>query len=476
MGGNAVQQFKKLLREDKAKKMPRCKLIILGERRVGKTSLLRLLLGKKFVKDQVSTRGIDAAMVTTLDISSEKWVEVDPESIGSRSTEQFVCSKVEDLAYPLKIFFTRTKPKQKPEPSKLEADLSGIIKYLNDLAATEHCEQAANDIPPEPSDTQLFDLEQSSPLMNQFVKHSAPSAKKQPAIQQETHVVQSLSHLPPLVPQKAEAPPKGAKPGRNMLRDIVDNAREGSSIKEPALQYKTLDFAGQPEYRAMHHCFIVRRAIYLVVFNLQIVREAIKSPNDINKQALEEIRYWLNSIHAHIYKLGPEPLLKRILLVGTHRGSMDRADMKIIDNKLRKKIEGTQLFNDIYKADAESEFLFASVENSIDGKDENDRRDSGASSLQETIHNAWNELPFKKEKYPSIWLLFEAYLNQLCGTTNPIVSVASIKDAAKEKYGIGEDSDEYAELALRFFHDTGIYHFFNPNKIICMYYTYVTNS
>ena len=468
MGKNAVQQFKKLLREDKAKKMPRCNLIILGEKRVGKTSLLRLLLGKKFVMDQVSTRGIDAAMVTTLDISSEKWVEVDPESIGSRSTEQFVCLKAKDLAQ-LDLFkkiFTRTKPKQKPQPSKLEADLSGILKYLNDL------EQEANDIPPEPSDISLQHsfAGQSLPLINR----SAPSAKKQPTIQKlkkETRTVQSPSHLPPLV---AEAPPKGARLGRQMLRDIVDSAREGSSIKEPALQYKTLDFAGQPEYRAMHHCFIVRRAIYLVVFNLQIVREAIKSPNDINRQALEEILYWLNSIHAHIYKLGPEPLLKRILLVGTHRGSMDRANMKIIDNKLREKIEGTLPFNDIYKADAESEFLFASVENSIDGKDENDRRDSGASSLQETIHNAWNELPFKNEEYPSIWLLFEAYLNQLCGTTNPIVSVASIKDAAKEKYGIGEDSDEYAELALGFFHDTGT--IFYPSKIICMYYTYVTNS
>ena len=491
LGQDAIQRFRQLLRAGKKKKMPRCNLIALGEQRVGKTSLLCLLMGEEFVENRDSTRGIDsddidANMVSTRDVSSEEWTHIKPAVVATRNRNQFASSIAEDFESDFQKQSTTLKPP--PQPSKLDEDIDAIEKYLNDVE-----EKAMLTDPPNPllSHAQHMRSKGASPsagipkrLKTQSKKKNADqlqpsmdkleSVKKEPTIQQPKRrrpAVQSPSEPPTIFPtQQTDTPDtqstrgvssrhRGANYGRQISKIIVATAKGGSNIKEPVLQYKTLDFAGQPEYRAMHHCFIVRRAIYLVVFNLQIVKEAIISPNEKNKLALEELQYWLNSIHAHIHKLEPEPsTLKRIILVGTHRGKDKEkltTDMQIVDKELRQYIEQPPVLNNMYKANPSVDIWFAAIENSIDGKEETARQESGASSLQETIRAAWNELPFKDEWYPSTWLLFEAYLNNQRGTATPIVSVASIKDTAKEKYGIGVDDDKDAELALGFFHDTG---------------------
>ena len=500
LGQDAIQRFRQLLRAGKKKKMPRCNLIALGEQRVGKTSLLCLLMGEEFVENRDSTRGIDsddidANMVSTRDVSSEEWTHIKPAVVATRNRNQFASSIGEEFESDFQK--QSTTPKPPPQPSKLDEDIDAIEKYLNDveekamlteetpsnpiLPHAQHMKRPKGASPfagnPKRLKTQSKMPEEKNDDQLHPSMHPLESVKKEPTIQQpkQRRPAVQPSSQPPKKPtifpaQQTDTPNTqstrdkfgvSSRHGRQISKIIVATAKGGSNIKEPVLQYKTLDFAGQPEYRAMHHCFIVRRAIYLVVFNLQIVKEAIISPNEENKLALEEIQYWLNSIHAHIHKHEPEPepsTLKRIILVGTHRGKENEkltTDMQIIDKELRQYIEQPPVLNNMYKANPSLDIWFAAVENSIDGKEGGAPQESGASSLQETIRAAWNELLFNDELYPSTWLLFEAYLNDQRGTATPIVSVASIKDTAKEKYGIGVDDDKDTELALGFFHDTG---------------------
>ena len=487
LGEDAIQRYKQLLRKGKQKKMPRCNLIALGEQGVGKTSLLCLLTGEKFLEKRDSTRGIDhddinAALVELLLVSSEEWTRVKAEVIAQRNQEQFVSSVAEELKPHFHGKKESTGAKTRPQPGELEADISKIDQYLDEV---EQKAKMLQKDPPKPSPSQqpqamkgaaVFQSPENS--SQKLVKNvDKPSEKKKPSVKKtkaERPQVIPLPFSPPsqplapsnpqlveTVPAKGEgsgtdnSPPRvrDANFGRRMSKSIVACAKEKSNVVEPVLQYKALDFAGQPEYRAMHHCFIVRRAIYLMVFNLQSVIKAIEAPDEKNKRALEEIWYWLNSIHAHIHRLGPEPdTLKRILLVGTHRGeeTLNKDDMQSIDKKLKQYIEGTPLYNDMYRAGGD--VWFAAVENSIDGEKERDRQESGASSLQVSIRDAWNDLPFKNEEYPSTWLLFEEYLHQKRHMAHPIVSADSIKSIANEKFGI---EDEDLELALGFFHDTG---------------------
>ena len=71
-GKAEIAKFVADLRKGKAK-MPRCKLMILGEAGVGKTSLLSLLTGEDFNPDHHETEGVDTDFVRTSNICSDTW-------------------------------------------------------------------------------------------------------------------------------------------------------------------------------------------------------------------------------------------------------------------------------------------------------------------------------------------------------------------------------------------------------------------
>lgn len=127
--------------------------------------------------------------------------------------------------------------------------------------------------------------------------------------------------------------------------------------------------------------------------------------------------------------------------------------MKDIDYTLQEECACSPgVLNDLYRAGGKK-YWFCAIENSIDGCEDTARRESGASSLQEAIHQAWDDLPFKDEMYPTTWLRFEAYLSQ--EHQQPLVNAKTIHQKARDVFGIGEDDERDIELALTFFHDTG---------------------
>lgn len=71
------------------------------------------------------------------------------------------------------------------------------------------------------------------------------------------------------------------------------------------ITFSTWDFGGQSVFHNLHHLFLSRYSVYLVVFKMP---HMMKDP----QRAVEMIRYWLNSLALHA-KGAP------ILLVGTHK-------------------------------------------------------------------------------------------------------------------------------------------------------------
>ena len=219
----------------------------------------------------------------------------------------------------------------------------------------------------------------------------------------------------------------------------------------------------------MHHCFITRRAIYLVVFNLQhmvaYLDDKVMSKSS-GERSLEEIRYWLNSIHAHIHiSTEEDKSTKRVFLVGTHKAPKDpKHGRSLTENDLeRVHKELKKIFYDNDKHNrsvnhlcftCNGQRIFAAVENSLDGKGE--RKASGITALQEELKVASKVLPFLQEQYPILWLQFERGLLQLreeyCQSkTPPLINLEEVQKIGLE-CGIEEPDNSHA---LYFFHDTG---------------------
>ncbi len=246
---------------------------------------------------------------------------------------------------------------------------------------------------------------------------------------------------------------------------ILDSAVKKRFVdnKNPPLVLNTLDFAGQKLYRPMHHCFISRRALYIVVFKIPDMQK-----ETLRKKSLEEVRYWIHSIHSHIYPPEKDVTIEdkkinRVFLVGTHRGDHTDEDLEIIDELINEElIEDDRCCNHIHpvgKLSCPTNY-FIPVENKIDhthGKDY--LRDSGTKDVQTIVKTTSKTLPFLDESYPIKWLKFEERLKKQMETlsTTPVMTVEGVKALAIKSNITSEDQQD---LALKLFHDTG--------KIICI--------
>ena len=495
-GLDAVEIYRGALRKGK-KRIPRCNLQVLGEQRVGKTSLIRLLMGKKFISGLKPTHGIENVLVDTVDmrsISTTQWEEVKREDQAKENDDLFVKGVVEEVGQLQPLHGVKQGEVQSiPEES--------LLKILDEIFSEMERMQKPRDVGREqlispPTVVVPRVLPPKPPLSNE-VPHQAPAQPSQPPRPPRPTATLQKPEAKPRAPvagkatkphleaqqaakQKPTVHPVDSSEAKETPRQVGDRAvsrRQNQSIdrglkstsrqkKEPTLHLNTYDFAGQKEYRPMHHCFITRRSMYLVVFNLQKLVKLIQHGQaGESSEALEEIRYWLNSIHAHIHSGPEDKKMKRVFLVGTHMSPKNPEQGKRITEGELQKIH--ELLENVFYSDPQSRFanhlqfpgpsnrIFAAIENSFDGPD--DRMHSGAKVLQQKLTQVSKSLDFIKEEYPILYLRFEEFLIRLRETqrerkASQVVKLAEVRKLARQ---CGIEHQEQIDQALLFFHDTG---------------------
>ena len=501
-GKHAEEVYRRALRKGK-EKIPRCNLLVLGEQRVGKTSLIRLLTGKNFILELDPTRGIDNHVVDTVDmraISSVEWKEVKQEDRARENDDLLVTGVVEEMGplQPLSQQKQGTKKTDKPVSEK------GLLKIIDQIfLEMERMQEPEPEPELEPENLPQFvprphHYPHFQPYVPEVPHHAYVKLSPQPrppATASTPKEDKPATNRPEPKPDKPTKPPLEARvvESHEATVQAVDSSTElketqiqvdkilsrryiqsinrelkstSRSKKEPTLHLNTFDFAGQKEYRPMHHCFITRRSIYLVVFNLQKLKLIASRQEEGRSESLEEIRYWLNSIHAHIYSGPDDEKMKRVFLVGTHMSPKNPEQGELITEDELEQIH--QLLKDtFYHADQHNRFtnhlqfpglnnrIFAAIENSYDGPGE--RKASGAEALQQKLTQTSKYLEFLKEKYPLLWLRFEAQLMRMReekqrGNVSQVVKLPEVIRCAQQ---CGIVDEEEIDLALQFFHDTG---------------------
>ena len=355
---------------------------MLGEARVGKTSLLRNMTGLNFEPNLDPTRGIEnqciKTMIDSANIDITNWRTINENEKADRDQENYVKAVAEALKKedPALLETETTKNiagELDAEHSITEAELlSQIHEYLEQLYLTEQerIEIAStlekHGIIEDP--TRLLTVLQNisfkafaprlNPVLPQITldiqtvspqeqqkQHTADQSIGQPppkAVREKTSfkrssvppthdvtVPSTVPSMPQPQPVIAQVPQRSGL-GRRSVRTLYNQIPSVvHKIDEPTLCLEALDFAGQNVYRPMHHCFMSRRAIYIVVCNLQHLCNPDKSD-----ETFADLKYWLNSIHAHVHYPGYTHD-KYIFLVGTHKnpGSGQR---EITDSDLEK--------------------------------------------------------------------------------------------------------------------------------------------
>ncbi len=277
-GEEAIKVYKKALREGRIK-IPRCNLLILGQERMGKTSLLTLLLGGKFNPDQDPTRGIDNTIVDTVDnrsINPAQWVEADQDHQVRENEEVLVSTVAGELGSTL----SKKERKDKQPRHVSEEELLQILDQLPGgrcRKRSSRAEKSSRAVPRTDTDrsqpsslASVGGTESSQPFqattvaMPPVLPSSTPS---QPITNKPSPRVASLQHAPSEPPLPEEPQPGNSLSslisllyhlkvdielqesiGSSQPQLVVDGWKGTMTKQEPILLLSMYDFAGQREY------------------------------------------------------------------------------------------------------------------------------------------------------------------------------------------------------------------------------------
>ena len=148
---------------------------------------------------------------------------------------------------------------------------------------------------------------------------------------------------------------------KKTLRSALDE-------KFSSLKLKILDFAGDKEYYAYHHMFLRGHAIYLIVFNM--TEFVVNDFKEINV-GMQRLKFWIESVCSHVPSKAP------IFLIGTHKETVDKKGIEIIDCQVRRNLWNSYC-DELIMNDVEG-LVFFPVENS------HGRSDFGIQCLQKKI-------------------------------------------------------------------------------------------
>ena len=310
-GYKAVDIFCKALREGKQKIFPQCKRLVLGEACVGKTSLVRHMTGCEFNPNLDSTCGIENKFIATMvdsahiDVSTWKTISIgeqaemnqehcikaiaerlmmenpailemetkdDPDNVEAelRITETQVLSQIDKLV----VNPIRTEPSPCPPPPgkkkrKYNACTEKVSKRCliqrpiqNFLSNSTSSSVFSQMTPPYTKVSPPPSKRQKTGINNQSLSNPILREKKIP--NKGTNTIpdsNTTSNEPQTVPIKVEV--QKNRFGRRIVQGVCKKLLTApQNTQESTLCLEVLDFAGQKEYRPMHHCFMSRRAMY----------------------------------------------------------------------------------------------------------------------------------------------------------------------------------------------------------------------
>ena len=437
-GPEAVRAFQRALNEGKTR-VRRIPIMLIGQERAGKTSLLKSLKGEAFDPQEESTRGI-AIDPSLCKVTNEIWKGGQPS--GDDATEGLSFER--QLA---KVTIKNLKEMQEEKENSGKSTENGHIE--SSTPANEE------ELPPRQKSTENCngDIESSPPANEEELppRHEAPGPEERQA-----------TGGPPVTHARATADKDSG-----VFEEIA--ALIGTLIHKAELDddddvYCTLwDFAGQSVFYSTHALFLTHRAIYLLVNDLSkgpgqepdfLIKQGLfQTRRDVNfvRTNLDFLHFWMTSIASLISEgntpssASPSIRLPPVVFVCTHAdtpyGDVSARDSaREVFGRLREKHYKSHLVGDFFV-----------VDNTQSG---NGTEDMDIPRLREKISALCRQLPQFDEFIPVKWLRFEKALTNASLEGYNSLKLSETWRIAVDVCGITDRSEFRA--ALNFLHDQRI--------------------
>ncbi|XP_030851495.1 uncharacterized protein LOC755988 isoform X1 [Strongylocentrotus purpuratus] len=447
-GPEAMEAFKQAATNG-TKPIFRTRLMLVGQDRVGKTSLKRSLTGQGYNSGEVSTDGIDTMDACEINIQNATgWkVQEGEEQETSKNTVDDSSSLQDSYTQALALNIAKVlwNKKKRAQEEKVEGS-SPVIQQQED---SSHSKEDSKD------DVWITSETDSS---------SDNAGDKQQQAEAEAEQLEDLAKSLDeetfnLVTSQVERLLKDAEDGKTDL--LAEKETEQDDSKKIVLSI--WDFAGQSVYYTTHQVFLSSRAVYIIVFNLTHELDApaqtqIRRGDDTVEYAeseftnLDFMDFWMRSIHAYTAEnrsnaLDNTMLSPPIFVVGTHRASLSSDPVeqaRMVEEKflrIRQNLLGKPYLPHIIPS-------FYAVENNIDEGD-----DEQVTKLRKHVEEVASKEPYMGEHIPLRWLRFQQKVADLVSQGINYMSLDNMSEVASS---VGISSEAGLQTMLQFYHDLGI--------------------
>ncbi|XP_072030545.1 uncharacterized protein [Amphiura filiformis] len=437
--------------QDGTKSVYRTRLMLVGQERVGKTSLMKTITGQRYDgimynQSEGITDGVDAT--TFVQVSPNKgnpWIvqetactdfakHVENQYIDTLST--LMVQQLKNLGNTLESEETRTDDQEVEQSisANPEADKTSQDKG-QDFADGDQTNELSN---------MVVDDEESQQVPEGTI--SGADVQAHQTIVPET-IAKKLLH---------------------QLQLTQDDHIAHQNVPE----FQIWDFAGQDVYYTTHQVFLSNRAIYILAFDLRLDLSRPVKVQIANMDKLESrfheltglgfLDFWMQSIYAYaitkkqICDANKPQLSPPIFIVGTHRDSSDIS----IDPQERKSLIAAkfQIICDMVSGKPYEQHVvsrFYAIENSL-----NDQADTEVSFLREHIVSVASQETYMGEEIPLRWLKFEKSVAEAINEGQHFMKLAQVQAMSRD---LGIQSDTELFTMLHFYHDLGTIIYFGGN-------------
>mmetsp|Transcript_23591 Transcript_23591/g.23783 ORF Transcript_23591/g.23783 Transcript_23591/m.23783 type:complete len:1313 (+) Transcript_23591:119-4057(+) len=445
------------------KEWARSKLMIIGEGRAGKTALADSIAGVAF-HDTPSTVGINQLTcdVKLAAVGQGHWSDYKrPEKELEYAVAQFIATDANKKELTRK----QTRISQKAEMT------NKIVTPGNSTPQSKN----ANPVPSSPN-KMVTSITAAPPSRGSL------SVRSPRALNMSSKSLQSE--------EKRDEQPSKSKTKPNMListttnaasdtaaTDTVDNNTEFTSVLpdensfsasevDSTLVMKCLvskvqmqsdlilsifDFGGQSVFDVIHHFFLTKCGVYLLVFNMRWLLGDTTSV----QQCLSYLRGWLSSIVVHTSGSSSSMSSKDsapVALIGTHKDYVnDTSDHSRISRLLNNAFSLHPAWCKILEND-QTDLCFFPVNNKIG------RNDPTVTSLMSTVEIAVLSSSYVHEKVPLTWL---RCLDEMAADERSSLSLTDVFSIAS-RCGMSESN---VPSLLRFLHQMGVLMWHEDEKL-----------
>eukprot|EP01051_Picozoa_sp_SAG22_P004045 SAG22_NODE_208_length_15237_cov_22.602774_6_plen_1481_part_00 len=455
-GRDQAAFFKKLLRQG-TRKLHKCKIVVLGSGTVGKTSLIKRLRDMPFDPLQDSTCGIDAYQVEAVSWKPRQGGSIDGDEdakvlFGGVAKELARAEKEEEEK--------RARAKAAAEAAAASAAASAATSAKASVAVTY--DQEFPDLPSETAATKTSAAAAEQPPPKRARPSSdthsgggfafkSPAAASQAVVAPKPAPGASVSQ-PSLLQQRSSL--SGTAFMEKVAAAAADSAGEQQQEDDDSPTAVVLDFAGQRMYYTQHHCELSDDlTLYVVAWSLDVESTELLGGEDEHAEMshLENLIYWLNSIHAQAPNAP-------VLVVATKSDLVDDSTRDRRVQQIQDAFAGAAFEDQIVKFQGSDTICTSSLHD----------EDAGVAALREAVAvqlkprdaESFTGMKGFGEEVPLKWYNFLRLIREQQAAGKKRLPLDECRLIATNDCGFGEDDrgekDRELLLMLKVFTDLGL--------------------